>query len=112
MCRGGWEECGFECKALEDWNGQQSKMSHPCTCLLKFSARPACCLGKDHIAQSQDISSSSEVLPVKEAGTQSASESLNRWHRHTLCISLGFFFGWLVGWFLVWLVFVWGFFYV
>lgn len=70
MCRGGWEECGFECEVLEDWNGQRSKMSYPCTCLPKFSARPGCCLSKHYlidIAQSQEISSTSEVLPVKEA---------------------------------------------
>lgn len=59
MYRGGWEECGFECKVLEDWNGQHSKISHPCTYLLKFSARPGCCLGKHCLidtAQSQETS--------------------------------------------------------
>lgn len=56
ICRGGWDECDFECKVLEGWNGQQSKMSYSCTCLPMFSARPECCLGKHcliDIAQSQ-----------------------------------------------------------
>lgn len=74
MCRGGWNEPGFECKMLADWDGQWSKLSHPCTCLPKLSARPGFCLGKDLIAPSQEISGSPEVWTVKDAGAQSQSE--------------------------------------
>lgn len=65
MCREGCKNMILDIR-LADWSVQRSKLSSPCTCLLKFSTRPGFCL-KTSLFHPR-ISGRSEVWHVKKGG--------------------------------------------